>query len=164
VLGERIRSLLLDGELPPTPMASLLLFEAARAQLVSTVIQPALGAGTIVLCDRFTDSTLAYQGYGEGLPLATIDELNALATGGLIPRLTILFDIDPIIGLQRRGTAGAVNAMDARDLEFHRRVRQGFLVLASQFPDRWLMLDATRPLDDLRRQIARRLEDAGLLA
>ncbi len=156
-LGERIRDLLLDGLSPPEPHAALLLFEAARAQLVHDVIKPALAAGNVVLCDRFADSTLAYQGYGDGLPIERITQLNAVATDGLRPDLTILLDIDPEKGLSRRRSSAAWNEIDARDLAFHRRVRDGFVALARQEPDRWLVVDADQPLAEVRESIVARL-------
>ena len=155
-LGERIRSLLLDGD-EAGPLASLLLFEAARAQLVSSVIRPALQQGAIVLCDRFADSTLAYQGYGDGMPADDISVLNRLATGGLVPDLTFLLDIDPAEGLRRRGRAGDLNSMDRRDLDFHRRVREGFLALAAQEQERWLVLDAAESPEVLHARIVERI-------
>ncbi len=139
--GERIRSILLESERLER-YASLLLFQAARAQLVATVIRPALDRHAVVLCDRFTDSTLAYQGFGEGMPVEEIRTLNRLATGGLAPDLTLLLDIDPAEGLRRRNLAGNLNVIDRRGLEFHQRVREGFLRLASQEPSRWVVLDA----------------------
>ena len=157
-LGEQIRSLLLDAASPLTPCASLLLFEAARAELVETVIKPALADGDVVVSDRFADSTLAYQGYGEGLPLDDILLANRLATGGLQPDLSILLDLDPSIGLARRKGSEEWNVIDARSLEFHRRVRDGFLQLAAVEPSRWLVLDANRPLAIIRSDIAARLE------
>jgi dTMP kinase len=155
-LGEKIRSLLLDGD-EPGPLASLLLFETARVQLVSTVIQPALQQGSMVLCDRFSDSTLAYQGYGDGLSTDDIRVLNRVATGGLVPDLTVLLDIDPAEGLRRRDKAGNLNSMDRRDLDFHRRVREGFLALAAQEPERWLVLDAAESPDVLHARIVERI-------
>jgi dTMP kinase len=162
MLGERLRSLIFDDEQPPNPVAALWLFEAARAQLVDAVIRPALSEGRVVLCDRFTDSTLAYQGYGEGLSLAKIRALNILATGGLVPDLSVLLDLDPEVGLQRRGDAGQVNSMDRRDIDFHRRVRDGFLTVAREEPARWLVLDACLPLKLLRERIATCLIQRGV--
>jgi dTMP kinase len=153
-LGEQIRSLLLHDVDTPSPIAALLLFEAARATLVRDVIQPALAANTTVVCDRFADSTLAYQGYGEGLPVGSIRALNDLATGGTHPDLTVLLDVDPMLGLQRRGGIGPLNSMDRRELEFHVRVREGFRKMALEAPERWLVLDATQPLELIRATIA----------
>ncbi len=157
-LGERVRSLLLDTATPPASMASLLLFSAARAELVARVIQPELASGGSVLCDRFTDSTLAYQGYGEGITLADVRAVNHLATDGVTPDLTILLDVDVELGLERRAGSSAWNEIDGRPLDFHGRVRRGFLELAAAEPARWLVVDATRPLDDVRSAILEGLE------
>lgn len=149
-LGERVRALLLErssGDLVIDARADALLFNAARAQLVAEVIRPALDAGEVVLCARFTDSTLAYQGYGAGLPIGALRAIADVATGGLRPDLTVLLDVDPEIGLRRK-SPGARNRFEASfDLEFHRRVRAGFLQLAGQEPDRWRVVDSTRHVD-----------------
>lgn len=161
-VGERVRALLLADAPAASARAALLLFEAARAELVETVIRPALSGGAVVICDRFTDSTLAYQGFGEGLPLHEVRVANALATGGLVPDLTILLDLDPAIGLDRRARGADWNSMDARALSFHQRVRAGFRALAEQEPARWLVLDADQPLPVLHSAIAARLGDEPL--
>jgi dTMP kinase len=147
-LGERIRSLLLgDATLEVDARADALLFNAARAQLVRDVIRPALDAGEVVLCARFADSTLAYQGYGAGLPLDELRSIARVATGGLEPDLTILLDVDPAIGIRRK-TGDARNRFEASfDLEFHRRVREGFLDLARAEPERWRVIDSARRID-----------------
>jgi dTMP kinase len=149
-LGERVRALLLErssGELAIEPRADALLFNAARAQLVAEVIRPALAAGQVVLCARFADSTLAYQGYGAGLPIEELRSIAAVATGGLDPDLTVLLDVDPEVGLRRK-SPGARNRFEASfDVEFHRRVRAGFLALAKQEPERWRVVDSTRHVD-----------------
>lgn len=144
-LGEALRSVILHGPAQPLPVASLLLFSAARAELVGRLVRPALAAGEIVVCDRFTDSTLAYQGYGEGLPLALVRQANDLATGGLRPDITMLLDIDPAVGLARRAASGQWDQMDGRALDFHTRVRTGFLELAAAEPERWRSVDASAP-------------------
>ncbi len=147
--GEAIRRLLLeprDGGLRPE--AEALLFCAARAELVHTVVHPALAAGRVVLCDRFADATLAYQGFGRGLPRAALDAANRLATGGLVPDLTLLLDVDVEHGLaRRRGSGGEWNRFDADDVAFHRRVRDGYHALARAEPDRWRVVDAGGPVD-----------------
>ena len=149
-LGERVRALLLErssGDLAIDARADALLFNAARAQLVAQVIRPALDAGEVVLCARFADSTLAYQGYGAGLPIAQLRAIADVATGGLAPNLTILLDVDPEVGLRRKAP-GARNRFEASfDLDFHRRVRAGFLALAGQEPARWRVVDSTRHVD-----------------
>lgn len=146
-LGERLRSLLLsrtESTSPSDPVADALLFNAARRQLILEVIRPALAAGRTVVCARFADSTLAYQGYGAGVPLDRLRSLDAAATEGLTPDLTILLDIPVEAGLARKAP-GDVTRFEAEfDLEFHRRVRTGFLALAAASPDRFVTVDATR--------------------
>ncbi len=151
--AERARALLLDSELRPAPLAEVFLVEAARADLVAAVIAPALAGGRIVLCDRHADSTLAYQGAGRGLDLELLRSLNRAATGALTPDLTLLYDLDPALGLERRARAsGGPNRLDREPLDFHRRVRQGFLDLAKAEPGRIVVLDgslAPEPLEAL---------------
>ena len=133
-----------------TPEAELLLFEAARAQHVEEVIRPALERGAVVLCDRYTDSTLAYQGYGRGLNLDHIRAVNHVATGGLGPHFTILLDVAPETGLARKDRESAFGGDDSiggESLEFHQRVRQGFLELAQREPQRIAVVDASPPFD-----------------
>ncbi len=143
-VGERVRELLLSTEM--TREAELLLFAAARAQNVASVVRPALAAGKIVLCDRFTDSSLAYQGYARGLPLDAIRAVNTFATGGLTPTRTFLFDLPAAAGLARRH-AGETNRLDHESLAFHTKVRDGFLALAAAEPGRWVVLDASQSED-----------------
>ncbi len=143
-LGERLREALFGLETAPSPLAELLTFSAARAELVATVIRPALDAGALVLCDRFTDSTLAYQGYGRGLDLETVRTVNTAATGELVPDLTLLLDLDPAVG-RARGAAGGSDYLEREAIAFHERVRAGFLALAAAEPARWVVLDAAQP-------------------
>ena len=142
-LGERLREALLghDAE-PPDRVAELLVFTAARAQLVSEVIRPALDRGAIVICDRYIDSTIAYQHHGRGIARADVDAANAVATGGLLPDLTVLLDLPPYEGLRRVGRVG--DYLEREPLDFHRRVRAGYLAEAEQHPGRWLVLDAVQ--------------------
>ncbi len=149
-LGKKIRPALLGNHQRLSPMAELFLFAASRAQLVSEVIRPSLSAGKIVICDRFTDSTVAYQGYGQGIDVKTIDKINRLATLGLKPDLTILLDMSPEIGLRRRPNR-SLDRFEREELEFHRCVREGYQSLAAKHPRRWLVIDATLP----KAQIAR---------
>ncbi|MSQ05800.1 MAG: dTMP kinase [Dehalococcoidia bacterium] len=157
-LGESVRRWL-KSHRDTAPMAELLLFSAARAQLVQHVIRPALSDGVAVICDRFTASTVAYQGWGRGLDLAWIDKLNQAATGGLAPDLTILLDLPPEAALARRARSGdgpddsRADRFEAAPLEFHRKVRQGYLGLAASSPRRWLVLDAASPPQLLARQV-----------
>ena len=141
-LAEAARALLLDGEHRPSPLSEVFLIEAARADLVETVIAPALAAGRIVLCDRHTDSTLAYQGSGRGLDPDLLRAMNRAAAPELVPDLTLLYYLDPAVGLARRAAApGRRNRLDQEPLEFHARVRQGFLELARREPSRFVVLD-----------------------
>jgi len=127
------------------PRTELLLFLSARAQLVEEVIRPRLAAGEIVISDRYGDSTLAYQGYGHGYDRETIRQLLAFATGGLKPDLTLLLDIDAEEGLRRRQSGGGEwNRLDAYQLEFHRRVREGYHELAALEPQRWITIDGSQ--------------------
>jgi dTMP kinase len=151
-LGEQLRNVLLarTGSAAPTDaLSDAFLFNAARRQLVTEIIDPALSAGRTVLCARFADSTLAYQGYGAGLSLERLRALEAIATEGLRPDLTILLDLPVEAGLTRKAP-GDVNRFEAEfDLAFHRRVRQGFLALAVAEPTRFVVVDATRSLDEV---------------
>ena len=149
--GESIRRLL-KGQRSFRPMSELLLFEAARAQLVESVIRPGLDGGTTVICDRYTASTVAYQGHGRGLDLALIQQLNEMATGGLVPDLTVLLDLSPLVGLSRRGTAGS-DPFESAPQEFQSKVREGYLAQAAEAPERWLVLDGSRPQSELSREI-----------
>jgi dTMP kinase len=148
-LGEKIRQMLLSAEASAGPLAELALFEAARAHLVATVIRPALEGGAMVLCDRYAASSIAYQGFGRGLGRDLVESANAIATGGLTPDLTLLLDLPVAGGLGRRAREGAENHFDAETTAFHERVRAGFLELAREDPERWRVIDASRPLDDV---------------
>ena len=150
--GREIRKLLLDSDHQLSPETELLLMCADRAEHMSRVIGPALATGSIVISDRFTGSTRAYQGYGLGLDLAVVDAALLIATGGLIPDLTILFDVDPEIAYARRaGDSANVNALDVRDVAYRNRVRDGFRELARQ-SDCWRIIDASQPLADVIEQ------------
>jgi dTMP kinase len=144
-LGRAIRAALLDvTSEPPTPIAELLLYLADRHQHVDRVIRPALAAGRIVLCDRFSDSTVAYQGHGRGLDLDTVRILDGVARDGLVPHLTIVLDCPPEVGLARaEARAGSRDRLEQEPLAFHERVRAGFHALASADPDRHLLIDTT---------------------
>ena len=151
-LGERIREILLartDVAAATDPVTDAILFNAARRQLVADVIEPALARGRTVICARYADSTLAYQGYGAGVPLDRLRTLQALATDGLEPDLTILLDLPVEAGLERKAP-GDVTRFEAEfDLAFHRRVREGFLALAVASPSRFVVVDASRPADEV---------------
>jgi len=147
-LGERLRDMLLARDsVAIDPLVDALLFNAARAQLVAEVIRPALDAGRVVVCARFADSTLAYQGYGAGLDLDALRELAAVATGGLTPDRTILLDLPAEAGLRRKAPDDHTRFEAAFDLDFHRRVRAGFLELAGREPARFAIVDAGRAID-----------------
>ena len=153
-LAEAIRRLLLEPRYGVVDArAEILLYAAARAQHVAERIRPALAAGKIVLCDRFTDSTIAYQGYGRRLGLELVRQVNELATGGLTADLTLLIDVPVAVGLARRGQ-GAADRLEQEDLTFHRRVRQGYLELSRQEPQRVRLIDGTRSSDAVWSQIA----------
>jgi dTMP kinase len=155
-LGEELRQALLHRRAEMTPQAELLLFLAARAELVLSVIKPVLDAGSIVICDRFADSTVAYQGYGRGLDIGMLKLTNGLATGGLVPDLTVLLDLPVAVGRQRK--AGDDDAFAREDDAFHERVRQGYMALSKEEPERWLVLDATLPPHEIATRVAERVE------
>ncbi|HEX5589658.1 MAG TPA: dTMP kinase [Candidatus Limnocylindrales bacterium] len=149
-LGERLRDILLaHDDLGIDPLVDGLLFNAARAQLMAEVIRPALAAGQVVVCARFADSTLAYQGYGSGVDLDALRQLAAVATGGLAPDRTILLDLPAEAGLRRKSPDDHTRFEAAFDLEFHRRVRAGFLDLAAREPDRFVVIDAGGSVEDV---------------
>ena len=142
-----------DGP-PPTPLAQTFLFMAARQQHVAHVIRPALARGAVVISDRFTDATLAYQGYAQGVDLQTIRDLNALATGGIQPDLTLVLDLDPAVGIGRiRGRR--LDAFEKMDLDFHHRVREGYLDIARSDKRRVVVLAADLDPDRLQAAVAR---------
>lgn len=162
-IAERIRDLLLDPENDSlVSMAELLLYEAARAQHVGELILPAMNAGTIVLCDRFYDSTVAYQGAGRHVAPADVETLNNLATCGLKPTITILFDLPPEIGLQRAKGDSAGDRIEKEALGFHERVREGYLALADADPERIHVVDALQSMDDMTEAI-RSIIDTALI-
>jgi dTMP kinase len=158
-LAEGIRELLLDPARRPAPMAEALLMEAARADLVTHVIRPALEAGRVVLCDRYDDSTLAYQGAGRGLDQRMLRSLNLAATSGLKPDVTLLFDVDPALGLARRaGATETPNRLDREPEAFHVRVRARYLELAAGEPDRFMVLDGRLDPERLETMVWAALE------
>jgi dTMP kinase len=163
-LGAGLRRIL--GEVDRvTPLTEACLFAASRVEHVARVIRPALAAGQVVLCDRYVDSTVAYQGYGRGLALETIAELNRIATGGVMPELTIVLDLDVGEGLRRvRARSGVRSACDPFErlaLEFHERVRKGYWTIRDREPERVSVIDADRPpavvAEDIAALVARRL-------
>jgi len=160
-IGEKIRAILLDSVLGNiSSWTELLLYEACRAQIADEVIRPALKEGKTVLCDRFTDSTTAYQGYGKGLDLKAIDEVNRLAARNLTPDLTFLIDCDVDAGLKRAWTRiNNINTQNKEDrfekenIEFHKRVRNGYLKIAASEPERVKVIDGMRDIDAVHKEI-----------
>jgi dTMP kinase len=146
-ISDQVRAIIMKMDnTAMNPRTEILLFLAARAQLVAQVIRPGLEAGKIVVCDRYADSTLAYQGYGHGNDLDLLRRFLNFATGGLLPDLTLLLDIDVEDGIRRKQSGGSEwNRMDAYTLAFHQRVRQGYLELAHADPARWVIVDASQP-------------------
>lgn len=155
-LAEKIRAVLLDrADEPIAPETEAFLVLAARRQHVAQVIAPALARGSLVLCDRFTDSTLAYQGYARGLDIATLERLNRLATQSLTPDLTLIFDLPVSTGLARRRSAAELNRLDRESLRFHQKVRAGFLDLAKRHPTRIKVVSARASKETVARAVAR---------
>jgi len=156
-LGEEIaRWLKWAQDVDISPAAELLLFNASRAQLVVEVIKPSLENGKVVICDRFADSTTAYQGYGRGLDLQTVKTVNSAGISGLRPDLTILLDISAEEGLARKGDKKQ-DRFEREDIAFHQRVREGYLKLAADEPERWLVVDASQPKAKVRQIIWERV-------
>lgn len=151
-ISESIRKLLLDVK--NTGMGDeceTLLYMAARAQMVKEILEPQLKSGKVVLCDRFLDSTLAYQGYGNGIDIKTIEQLGLFATKGLVPDLTILFDISPEKGLSRAGVNK--DRIESRPLEYHKRVRQGYLELSKQYPARIKVIKVDAGVEEIFKRV-----------
>jgi dTMP kinase len=161
-LAEAIRDYLLHSSQPLDKATELLLFGAARAQHVAEVIRPALQRGDMVLSDRFADSSLAYQGGGLGIGMDFIQQMNAFATNGIQPNVTILLDVNPIIGLHRRATQRGEDRIEERGLEFQRRVREAFLDIARAEPERVVILDGSAPAKVVHNRILRALQERGL--
>lgn len=158
-IGEQIREILHDlKNTEMHPRTETLLYQAARAQFVEQVIRPRLALGEIVLSDRYYDSTLAYQGYGHQQDLEQVRALVRYATGGLIPDLTILLDVDVEIGLKRKQKADEWNRLDAYTVDFHRRVRAGYLEMAGQDPVRWRVVDASREWKSVQEELRKAIE------
>lgn len=157
-ISEQIRAIIHDMKNTSMhPRTETLLYQAARAQIVEQVIRPKLAEGFIVLCDRYFDSTIAYQGYGHQQNLDEVKALVRYATGGLVPDLTILLDVDVKIGLkrssQRHSRGGEWNRLDAYEMDFHQRVRAGYLEMVEQEPDRWVVLDAGQERDEIQEKL-----------
>lgn len=165
-IGERIRVLLLDeGHREMTAQTETLLFAAARAQFVSEVVEPALREGRLVLSERYVDASLAYQGYARGVGIEIVREVNAVSTRGLLPDLTLLIDIDAHAGLERarraagkEGRQGRGDRLEQEDLAFHVRVREGFLAIAREWPNRVQVVDGNRAQPLVHAEIVQRVE------
>ncbi len=163
VIGDRVRAILLDPACAEMRAETeLLLFSAARAQHVGQAIRPHLARGGVVLCDRYADSSLAYQGYGRGLDLATLQVITAFATGGLRPDLVVFLDIDAEAGLRRKqlhahDDASQWNRMEQETLAYHQRVRAGYWQMAAAEPGRWLLVDASQAVDAVQAVVQARV-------
>ena len=156
--SEAIRAIVLSRDYEGLePRAEALLFAAARGEHAARVIRPAIERGAVVICDRYIDSSVAYQGYGRSLGSEAVRDLSLWATGGLLPELTILLDVDPVVGLARLSNP---DRLEAEPLDYHRAVRAGFLQLAADDPSRYLILDASGDVDDIARAIADRVDAA----
>jgi len=156
-IGNQIRAVLHDtGNTAMSAQTEILLYSADRAQHVAQLIRPALAAGQVVISDRYYDSTLAYQGYGRGLDLDQLRAITRFATGGLVPDLTLYLDITAQEGLARRQVGGGEwNRLDAEAIEFHERVRAGYLELIAQEPSRWVVIEAARPVEEVQAKLRR---------
>jgi len=153
-IGEQVREVLHNlKNTEMHPRTETLLYQAARAQFVEQVVRPRLALGEIVLSDRYADSTIAYQGYGHQQDLDQVRILVNYATGGLVPDLTILLDVDVEVGIGRKTNSREWNRLDAYTLEFHQRVRAGYLKMVNQEPKRWVILDAGRGWDEVQQQL-----------
>ncbi len=153
-IGDQIREVLVRMDnVELHPRTEILLFLSARAQLVEELVLPSLADGKIVICDRYGDSTLAYQGYGHGLDLEKLRMMLEFATGGLKPDLTILLDVDVLVGLKRKKAKDEWNRLDAYEISFHERVREGYHRLAEQDKKRWRIVDASQSPEIVQEQI-----------
>ncbi len=163
-IGDQIRVVLHDVKNAEMACETeFLLYSASRAQLVRQVVKPHLARGGVVLCDRFADSSMAYQGYGRELDLAAVRLITQFATEGLVPDLTVYLDLPVEVGIERKqvahaAQAGEWNRLDQQSVDFHRRVRRGYLQMAQADPGRWLVIDAAQSIDDTQAVIRKRLE------
>jgi dTMP kinase len=153
-IGEQVRVVLHSlKNVEMNPRTETLLYQAARAQFVEEVVKPRLTLGEIVLSDRYADSTIAYQGYGHQQDLEQVRTLVRYATGGLVPDLTVFLDVDVEIGISRKSKSQEWNRLDAYTLEFHQRVRAGYLEMIKQEPDRWMVVDARKDWEPVQQQL-----------
>jgi len=162
-IGIRIRNLLLDPLSRMDPLTELFLYSASRNQLIKEVIEPALKGGKIVITDRFTDSTLAYQGYARGVDLRIIQVINNIATHTLKPSLTILLDVEVEKGLERNRRINKDDRFEMETIKFHRRVREGYLKLLEEEPERIRLIDASGSIEEVHREIVKVVEEARVI-
>jgi len=162
LVGQKVREVLLSPEHKGmSPVTELLLYNASRSQLISELIRPAIKEGKVIISDRFSDSTVAYQGYGRGLPLKTISALDRIATGGLKPDLTILLDLPPEVGLARnkKDKKKFADRLELEELEFHKRVRKGFLKIRQAEPRRVKRIDVSKGgIKEIHKKIVQIIE------
>lgn len=164
-VGERIRALLLDpGHPEMSPLTELMLFCASRAQHCDQLIRPALAAGRLVICDRFASATVVYQGYAGGLGMEVAEQVNAVATGGLDPDLLFILDLDPAVGLQRKlgGHLAGADRIEGKSLDFHHRVREGFLRYAARHPESAVVIPGDGEPQAVHARVRERLGEMGV--
>ena len=157
--GESLRNVFLHAKMKVYPLSELLVFMAMRAQHVDELILPALKEGTIVLCDRFTDASYAYQGYGRGIDLSIIETLNRLVTKGIKPDLTILLDCPVEKGLTRKAQSAPMDRFEKEELSFHRKIKKAYEKLAKEDPERFFVIDGTLDIDTIHKTIRKKVED-----
>lgn len=159
-ISEKIRNLILDPEYTEMcSAAELLLYAASRAQLVEETVRPALEQGKFVMCDRYIDSTYAYQGYGRGIDMAVLENINHIAVNGLMPDLTFFFDLDPQVALGRRMATTAADRIEKEKLDFHRRVHYGYAQLALKYPERIKRIDSSRSIEAIWTDVKKMLDE-----
>lgn len=157
-LGRKLREILLDLTLKINPLVELFLYLADRAQHVEEKIKPHINAGFIVICDRFTDSTIAYQGYGRGISIELIKKLNKILLDEFTPDLTVLLDLPVQYGLQRNQKLKKTDRFEMEDINFHNKVREGYLKIASAEPERFIILDATESSHEIAEKIYKKVK------
>lgn len=159
-VSELIRDIILDPENTEiNPLTEMILYSASRAQLVAQVIKPAIKAGKIIICDRFIDSSYAYQGYGRGIDLKMIAEVNRVAVDGVSPDVTFFMDVNPEIAIKRRINESDADRIEQEKIDFHRRVYEGYKKMALLFPDRIVAINASKPIDQVSNQINKYIDD-----
>lgn len=159
-ISEMIRDLVLDpANTDITPLTEMILYAAARAQHVTKVIKPAIEAGKVVICDRFVDSSYAYQGCGRGVDLKIVADVNRVAIDGMIPDITFFMDVDPELALRRRVNATGADRIEQEKIDFHRRVYDGYKNMAVLFPDRIKTIDANKSIEDISSEINQYLKE-----